>query len=126
MKAQVLRYDTTEDDAGNAISRFMIVSVTDDSFPDSAGRSEHTFSKEENLSVDDGLIGEVMETIAAEALDNLKSGNESNLKPTVSADAKELETLSSEIRDDYVLAKQAAIEEKRKIAIEPSPVIKIK
>lgn len=44
----------------------------------------------------------------------------------VSADAKELETLSSEIRDDYVLAKQAAMEEKRKIAIEPSPVIKIK
>lgn len=126
MKAQVLRYDTTEDDAGNAISRFMIVSVTDEAFPDSVGRSEHTFSKEENSSVDDGLIGEVMETIASEALDNLKSGNESKPKPPVSADAKELETLSSEIRDDYVLAKQAAMEEKRKIAIEPSPVIKIK
>lgn len=126
MKSQVLRYDTTEDDAVKAISRFMIISVTDEAFPDSAGRSEHTLSSEENASVDDGLIGEVMETIAAEALDKLKSGSESKTNPTVSADAKELETLSSEIRDDYVLAKQAAMEEKRKISIEPSPVIKIK
>lgn len=126
MKSKVLRYDTTEDEGGKVISRFIIVAVTDEAFPGAIARSEHTLTDEENTSVDDGLLGEVLETIAAEALDNLKSGNESKTNPTVSADAKELETLSSEIRDDYVLAKQAEMEEKRKISIEPSPVIKIK
>lgn len=126
MKSQVLRYDTTEDEGGKVISRFIIVAVTDESFPGAIARSEHTLTSEENALVDDGLLGEVLETIAAEALDNLKTGNSPKTTSVISSDSKELTDISSEIRPAYVLAKQAAIEEKRKISIEPSPAIKIK
>lgn len=126
MKSQVLRYDTTEDEGGKVISRFIIVAVTDEAFPGAIARSEHTLTAEENALVDDGLLGEVLETIAAEALDRLKTENEPKTTSVISSDSIELTSISSEIRPAYVLAKQAAIEEKRKISIEPSPAIKIK